>query len=243
MADALKIDLRLGAQRHTQQRLPGNLAQLGAVGPTLLSGPPAPAQGTQPVIVAGNILSGPKQQTMGKAQKPVVQYLQEGKGPQGQDAHVFGKGHTPPDTARFTDATLTDPRQFRFSVSLPAHVKYVPMQAYTEVLMAWVEKDLGRPLDWIAAVHHDTKHPHSHVVLRGKDLEEKDLYITTHYLSHGLRQRATQVALWLVGEEKLLGRAPEGTQERTQEPRGHSRRRAAVLGKEPEQQRGQEMGL
>ena len=231
----LDIDLRLGRQR---PQLPGNLARLGAVGPTLLGSTPAPSQGTQPVIVAGNIISGPKQQTMGDRGKPVLDYLQEGKGRDGTDAALFGTGDRSPDVVRFAQAVQTDPRQFRFSISLPQHVQYVPLQAYAEVLMARVEKDLGRPLDWIAAVHHDTAHPHAHVVLRGKDLDQKEFFVNKHYLSHGLRQRATQVALWLVGEEKLLGRTPE----RTQEPRTQQTVRRS-LGHQKEQSRGQEMGL
>ena len=236
----LDIDLRLGRQRQQRPRLPGNLAQMGAVGPTLLGRTPTPAPGTQPVVVAGNIVSGPKQQVMGqeKHPRPLAEYLTQGKGRDGTDAALFGRNDRSPDVVRFAQATQTDPRQFRFSVSLPAHVQYVPLQAYAEVLMARVEKDLGRPLDWVGAVHHDTKQPHVHVVLRGKALDEKDLYIDKHYLSHGLRHRATQVALWLVGEETLLGRTPE----RTQDPRKQQTVRRS-LGQRPEQQRGQEMGL
>ena len=136
----LDIDLRYG-----RQRLHANLKQLGAVGPTLLGGPPSPAAGTSPVIVAGNIVSGPKQQTMGQGRtpKPLADYLSQGKGRDGQDAGLFGPQDRPLDVARFTKAVDTDPRQFRFSVSLPAHVQYVPLQAYAEVLMARVEQDSG----------------------------------------------------------------------------------------------------
>ena len=139
----LDIDLRLGRQRQTRQRLPGNLAQMGAVGPVVM----APPAGSQSVAVVGSIVSGPKQQTMGSGNKPVAHYLSKGKGREGTDAALFGKGDRSPDVPPFAQAVQTDPRQFRFSVNPPRNAPYFPLQAYTEVLMARVEKDLGRPLD------------------------------------------------------------------------------------------------
>jgi type IV secretory pathway VirD2 relaxase len=35
--------------------------------------------------------------------------------------------------------------------------------------MAQAEKDLGTKLDWVAVDHFNTGHPHSHVIVRGKD--------------------------------------------------------------------------
>ena len=230
----MDIDLRLGRQRQQRQRLPGNLAQLGAVGPVVM----APPAGSQSVAVVGSIVSGPKQQTMGQGNKPVAQYLSQGKGRDGTDAALFGKGDRSPDGAPFAQAVQTDARQFRFSVNPPRNVPYFPLQAYTEALMARVEKDLGRPLDWIAAVHHDTPHPHVHVVLRGKDLDNKDLYINKDYLSRGLRARASQIATWLLGPEKGVDR----TMDRTQAPRTQQAVRQS-LGHKREQHQGQEMGL
>ena len=175
---------------------------------------------------------------MGQQGKPVAQYLQQGKGRDGTDAALFGTGARSPDVARFAQAMQTDPHQFRFSVNPPRNASYFPLQAAIEALMARVEKDLGRPLDWIAAVHHDTKHPHAHVVMRGTDREEQPLYITTDYLSRGLRYRASQMATWLLGPEKGLDR----TQERAHDPQQSQTVRRS-LGQKPEQHRGQEMGL
>ena len=230
----LDIDLRLGRQRQTRQQLPGNLQQLGAVGPVVMP----PTAGSQSVAVVGSIVSGPKQQTMGHDNKPVAHYLSKGKGRDGTESLLFGKPGQSVDPARFAQAVQTDPRQFRFSVNPPRNAPYFPLQAYTEVLMARVEKDLGRPLDWIAAVHHDTQHPHVHVVLRGKDLDNKDLYINKDYLRRGLRARASQIATWLLGPEKGLDR----TIAQTHEPRKQQTVRRS-LGHAKEQRHGQEMGL
>ena len=70
---------------------------------------------------------------------------------------------------------------------------------YIELFMAQVERDLGRPLDWLAAHHYDTPYPHTHIVLRGRDRAGKDLYMEKHYLTHGLRTRAAEVLTWLLG--------------------------------------------
>ena len=59
--------------------------------------------------------------------------------------------------------------------------------------MAQVEADLGTTLDWVAVDHHDTGHPHVHVVVRGVTEDGKILNIAGDYLSHGIRHRAGEV--------------------------------------------------
>ena len=59
--------------------------------------------------------------------------------------------------------------------------------------MAQMEADLGTMLDWVAADHHDTGHPHVHVVVRGVTEAGKILNIAGDYLSHGIRHRAGEV--------------------------------------------------
>lgn len=217
----LDLDLRLG-------RLPRNLTQLGAVGVFV----PPPPPGSQQTIVAGNILRGPKMQTMGSQGKSVEQYLTHGKGPQGSEATLFTQDGQQVDMGRFMQQAQHDPHQFRFSVSLRDRQPFFAFQPYVETLMRQVENDLGRRLDWVAAVHHDTAHPHAHVILRGRDMESTPLFIKNDYLTYGLRARADTIATWLLGPEKGRDRA------RTQE-----RRTQLSLGHTAEQRRGQEMGL
>jgi hypothetical protein len=84
-------------------------------------------------------------------------------------------------------------------------VVQVPDQArldrtrYIELVMAQVEQDFGRPLAWVAAHHYDTPYSHTHIALRGRDRDGKDLYMEKHYLMHGLRTRAAEVLTWLLG--------------------------------------------
>jgi len=70
--------------------------------------------------------------------------------------------------------------------------------------MAEAERDLGTRLEWVAANHYDTDHPHAHVVLRGKTMWGEDLVIPRAYMSHGLRRRASEVLTRELGPETSL---------------------------------------
>jgi hypothetical protein len=59
--------------------------------------------------------------------------------------------------------------------------------------MTQAEKDLGTKLDWVAVDHFNTGHPHSHILVRGKDDQGKDLIIAREYITKGLRQRAVDL--------------------------------------------------
>src|SRR3546814_15028963 len=56
-----------------------------------------------------------------------------------------------------------------------------------------MEQDLGTKLDWVAVDHFNTGHPHTHVVLRGKNDRGTDLVIAREYIAHGLRERAIDI--------------------------------------------------
>ena len=56
-----------------------------------------------------------------------------------------------------------------------------------------MEDDLGTRLDWVAVDHHNTGHPHTHIVLRGRDDLDRDLVIAREYISHGMRERAAEI--------------------------------------------------
>lgn len=73
-----------------------------------------------------------------------------------------------------------------------------------------MEEDLGTKLDWVAVDHHNTGHPHTHIILRGKDDRGQNLVIARDYISHGMRERASRILTLDLGprtqieiEEKL----------------------------------------
>src|SRR3546814_11370023 len=61
------------------------------------------------------------------------------------------------------------------------------------LLMTQMEQDRGTKLDWVSVDHFNTGHPHTHVVLRGKNDRGADLVIAREYISHGLRERAIDI--------------------------------------------------
>jgi hypothetical protein len=184
----LQIHLRRRFVEQAQARrprLPGNLKQLGAVGPVLR---PLPATSRQAVVKVGIT----KSSTTGKH----LSYLTHAKGPDKQDATLFGPGA--PAKPQFVQAAQQDRHQFRLVVSVPEH-RVLDRTLYIELFMAQVERDLGRPLDWTAAHHYDTPYPHTHIVLRGRDRNGKELYMECDYLHYGLRARASQLLTWILG--------------------------------------------
>ncbi len=70
--------------------------------------------------------------------------------------------------------------------------------------MRQMEEDLGTKLDWVGIDHFNTGHPHSHVVIRGKDDLGKDLIIAQDYITDGLRIRAQERVTLELGPETDL---------------------------------------
>jgi type IV secretory pathway VirD2 relaxase len=77
--------------------------------------------------------------------------------------------------------------QFRLIVS-PEDAGELDLTVYVRRLMATVERDVGRKLEWAAVNHHDTDHPHAHIVIRGVDRDARSA--GPRVPSSGLRWRA-----------------------------------------------------
>ncbi|MBL8699447.1 MAG: DUF3363 domain-containing protein [Alphaproteobacteria bacterium] len=97
------------------------------------------------------------------------------------------------DGKTFAERGQDDRHQFRLIVSPEDAAEYEDLPGFTRRLMAQVEKDLGTRLDWVAVDHHNTGHPHTHVVIRGKDERGKDLVIARDYIAQGMRLRAQAI--------------------------------------------------
>ena len=117
----------------------------------------------------------------------------------------------------FEEPRPSEERQYRLIVS-PEDAADLDLTAYVCRLMARVEKDLGQPLEWAAVNHHDTEHPHAHIVLRGVDKDGRDVRFDRAYISNGLRWRAQELATLELGPRTELEvhrtRAKEIGQER-----------------------------
>ncbi|MCW0197621.1 relaxase/mobilization nuclease RlxS [Sphingopyxis sp.] len=97
------------------------------------------------------------------------------------------------DRNAWLEPAKDDRHQFRFIVSAEDGMEYDDLKPLTRRLMQRVEEDLGTKLDWVAVDHYNTGHPHTHIIVRGKDERGKDLIIARDYISHGLRERASEL--------------------------------------------------
>ena len=109
----------------------------------------------------------------------------------GDDAN--GKG--------FLDRSEGDRHQFRFIVSPEDATELEDLKPFVRDLMANMEEDLGTKLDWVAVDHFNTEHPHTHIVLRGKDELGKDLVIARDYVAYGMRERARELVTMELGPQ------------------------------------------
>src|SRR5229473_1699510 len=102
---------------------------------------------------------------------------------------------------RFNARGRDDRHQFRFIVSSEDGAELSDLRATTRDLMQQMEADLGTKLDWIAVDHHNTGHPHTHILVRGVTDDGKTLNIAGDYIAHGIRERASEIVTLELGRQ------------------------------------------
>ncbi|MGE3541854.1 MAG: hypothetical protein AB7N91_31080 [Candidatus Tectimicrobiota bacterium] len=107
----------------------------------------------------------------------------------------------------FLDRTTCDRHHFQFVVS-PERGADLNLTAFTRGLLSRMEADLDTRLDWVAVTHHDTAHPHTHVVTRGIDEDAHPLHMRNDYLRDGIRFQAQDLATRELGWQNELTREP-----------------------------------
>ncbi|TGX55830.1 DUF3363 domain-containing protein [Sphingomonas gei] len=123
-----------------------------------------------------------------------LRYLQrDGTTRDGAPGQLYGADDDAVDGKAFRERWAGDRHQFRFIVSAEDGAEYEDLKPLTRRLMARVEEDLGTKLDWVAIDHFNTGHPHTHIVVRGKDQFGADLIIAREYLTRGMRERACEL--------------------------------------------------
>jgi type IV secretory pathway VirD2 relaxase len=124
-----------------------------------------------------------------------MRYVQrDGVTREGQPGELYGPETDRADGKEFLERTAGDRHQFRFIVSAEDGAEYPDLKPYVRRFMTQVEHDLGTRLDWVAVDHFNTERPHTHIVLRGVDDKGDNLVIAREYISHGLRERASELA-------------------------------------------------
>ncbi|WP_191555618.1 relaxase/mobilization nuclease RlxS [Brevundimonas aurantiaca] len=123
-----------------------------------------------------------------------LRYIQrDGVTREGDPGRLYGAEEDKADGRAFLDRQSGDRHQFRFIVSAEDGADYEDLKPLTRRLMAQMEQDLGTNLDWVAVDHFNTGHPHTHIIVRGKDETGKDLIIAREYLTQGMRERAAEL--------------------------------------------------
>ncbi len=152
----------------------------------------------------------------GKAVSAHLSYLErDGVTREGEPGRLYSTFTDEADRQAFIERGAGDRHQFRFILSPEDGAAYQDLKPFTRDVMAQMEQDLGTTLDWVAVDHHDTGHPHVHVVLRGVTEDGKTLNIAGDYIAHGIRYRASEILTRDLGPqterevEQQLGREVE----------------------------------
>lgn len=143
------------------------------------------------VAVKARIVKMAGKQGAGRAH---LSYLErDGVTREGERGRLYSTFSDDVDREAFIERGAEDRHQFRFIVAPEDGVAYDDLKPFTRDLMAKVEADLETTLDWVAVDHHDTGHPHTHIVVRGITEDGKILNIAGDYIAHGIRARASEV--------------------------------------------------
>ncbi len=195
LRDVAQAVARAGGRRHALSRRGGQLGQIGrgaGVGRVLGTRDRYAAFRQRRVIVKTRLIK-----LAGRGIAPArahLRYLQrDGVTREGLPGDLYDATHDRADGDAFLGRGEGDRHQFRFIVAAEDTIEYADLKDFTRRLIQQMEQDLGSKLDWVAVDHHNTGHPHTHIVLRGKDDRHRDLVIAREYLSHGMRERAAEI--------------------------------------------------
>ena len=131
-----------------------------------------------------------------------MRYIQrDGVTLQGEPGQLYGKDTGEADGSAFVERCEGDRHQFRIIVSADDGAELHDIKPFIRDLMHQMELDLETSLDWVAINHFNTGHPHTHIVIKGKDELGKDLIMARDYITHGVRARASEYLTLELGPE------------------------------------------
>jgi type IV secretory pathway VirD2 relaxase len=140
-----------------------------------------------------------------KAVDAHLRYLErDGVTKDGAKGQVYSAERDVEDGRAFLDRGRDDRHQFRFIVSAESGAELADPRETTRNLMKQMEADLGTKLDWIAVDHHNTGHPHTHILVRGVTKDGKTLNIAGDYIAYGIRERASEIVTRELGRQTEL---------------------------------------
>ncbi|WP_442755621.1 relaxase/mobilization nuclease RlxS [Methylocystis sp. JAN1] len=179
-----------------QTRKPGStlsrIGRGGAIGAALASRDRLKALRQRRVVVKARIVK-----LAGKGMdgaRAHLRYIQrDGVTREGERGELYAADRDRTEGKAFLERSNGDRHQFRFIVAPEDGAEYDDLRPLTRRLMAQMEEDLGTRLDWLAVDHFNTGHPHTHIMLRGKDEQGADLVLARDYISNGIRERAAEL--------------------------------------------------
>ncbi|MFO1096898.1 MAG: DUF3363 domain-containing protein [Xanthobacteraceae bacterium] len=131
-----------------------------------------------------------------------LRYLQrDGVTQDGEAGQVYSAIQDRSDGETFVKRGREDRHQFRFIVAPEDGAELGSLRTLTRSLMDQIEQDLGTRLDWVAVDHHNTGHPHTHILVRGVTEDGKILNIAGDYIAHGVRARASEIVTLELGPQ------------------------------------------
>jgi type IV secretory pathway VirD2 relaxase len=149
---------------------------------------------------------GPKMR--GLASKAAVAHLRylerDGVTRDGEKGRAYNSFENEADGGKFIERGRGDRHQFRFIVAPEDAAEMGDLRGFTRDLMLQMEKDLNTRLDWISVDHHNTGHPHTHVIVRGVTDDGKILNIAGDYIAHGVRHRASELVTLELGHQSEI---------------------------------------
>lgn len=126
--------------------------------------------------------------------KAHLRYVErDGTTREGGRGQLYGEDSDRIDRGAWLEQSKADRHQFRFIVSAEDGDQYPDLKSFTRNLMREMERDLGTKLDWVAVDHFNTAHPHTHIIVRGRDDRGRDLVIAKDYITRGMRERACEI--------------------------------------------------
>ena len=163
------------------------------------------APGTRRVIVKARytrIVGG----DLGAARAHMKYIVRDGVTREGAPGRLYDANGDDADGSAFLDRSEKDPHQFRFVVSADEGARLADLKPFIRDLLSQMERDLDTKLDWVAVDHFNTGHPHTHIVIRGRDKNGEELVMARDYIAHGVRGRAQALITLELGPETEVER-------------------------------------
>ena len=147
--------------------------------------------------------TGNQKSEIGAARAHLNYIQRDGVAKENESGQLYDATHDEKYSKTFLERSEGDRHQFRFIVSPEDATEMADLKPFVRDLMQAMEKDTDTRLDWVAVDHFNTEHPHTHIVLRGKDDLGKDLVIARDYIAYGMRRRASEILTLELGPQTM----------------------------------------